>query len=469
MSKLLNQQFFHCSYKILLLGSLGAAMRAIGQHCLDLGHDVFGFDESPFEPEDLDPRLIGVKTCEGHYDLVIYSSAFSEEHEALLSLRAQQVPLYQRSEFISFLSKHYKIIAVTGTYGKTTCSALLQLGLSQLSIEHDFLLGGFSLNACRQGDGRVKQALIKTNSSKPYLLLELDESTPFEPDLEVFMLCLLNIRADHLENFGFSLQSYQENLLQLAKRSQIVFTGTQESFDLLALNEIPSSLALAPQEIKRSALWSFPALSKGVQYSCAMVSHCLEALLSLQKVSSSTAPSQLSLGEFSQQLLANFQGVAYRFEVLRKSKKLLVMRDYGHLPQELMNVYEALEAFCQKRQKIIVFQPHKYSRTQSYFQQFLEVLECYDKVYLLPTYAAGESAQCGKDHSHLYDALFAKGRCVVTLHFSSQQFKSFFENFFQSLLTESVVVFQGAGSIKDWAKSLFLKQKKTLYESSTLY
>jgi UDP-N-acetylmuramate--alanine ligase len=140
--------------------------------------------------------------------------------------------------------------------------------------------------------------------------------------------------------------------------------------------------------------------------------------------------------------LSHYQGVGYRFERLYQHQDTVIYRDYGHHPKELRNVWQTLTSFYPSQEKVIIFQPHKYSRTKMFFEDFVSVLKEYDKIFLLPTYSAGESCHQGYDIDKLASCLTQSS----VLSSSSQ-----FSDVLRSLSPSAVLMFQGAGEIMEMA------------------
>lgn len=415
--------------KVLILGVHGAAMRSIAQFCADLGHYVTGYDKQK-RPSLIDKRiglLSEKKDCT--FDFVIYSTAFDKNSSLLLEYQMGGSELINRVQFISFLSQYYKTIAITGTQGKTTCSALLQHVMDQLGVEHDFIIGGFSKNA--QCQGRSKKIGLKRSE---YLLIELDESLPFDKTMQLELTCILNIKSDHLEHFNNDLKLYQHNFRALVGLSKtIVYDQSlcehKLDFGLSAIQAQRLDWCTSSKELP------FCASSKGVLFSMEVI---VTALYQLFKVNINPIV-----------FLKSFSGVGYRFEKLFQNESSTVYRDYGHLPCEIKNFYQSLELHYVNHKKIIIFQAHKYSRLSQKFDEFIRSLSKYDRVYLLPVYPAGENQGSYKTHTDLNTALNLHDDKSILIKNAE------LDSLIQDMRDEMcVLVFQGAGDVKDLAEDL---------------
>lgn len=428
---------FESNLKILILGVHGAGMKAIAQYCCDLGHEVFGYDDLK-NNSSIDKRIQVIEHKDNlTFDLTIYSTALPQDHFMMNPVKGGE--LISRVEFISSLTQFYKTIAITGTHGKTTCCALTHHALEEFKVSHDFLIGGYSLNSQRQGRGQ------RLDNSQRYLLIELDESLPFGELLDIDVLCILNTHSDHLENFNKSLDLYYQNMKKLAQRAKTLILGPKVIHTLAITKSYNVHLCSEQESLRDTSTLPFQSSSQGV----------LESMKAVQLIMATVARLSLSYTQ-KELLLKGFKGVSYRFETLCVDQNFVVIRDYGHLPNEIVNLYQTLSTHYKGYEKIIIFQPHKYSRTALYLKEFVHSLKLYDKIFITPVFPAGEKPCDGVDYKDLIHQLQLLSKDVSFITFDNL-------SAIRATKNKAVCVFQGAGSIKDRAV-LFAQAQRKLSE-----
>lgn len=424
--------FFTHSLKILIGGIEGAGMRAIAEYCCDFGHQIFGYDDCEPHSSDESPSLYYHPFSYDDLplvDILIVSTALDDQHQLLQRARQLGITVVQRPDFLVFLSQYYKVIGITGTYGKTTCSALLQHFLTSLGVEHDFIIGGQLRSIARSAKAHCQK------QRAPFLLIELDESRPFSSLWAFEILCILNIAPDHLEFFADGWSEYQKNIISLIPKSKICILPESlkhysKSVPCIFYSDNPLMLAKP---------LPFAASSLGVARS-------LQAVLSIiKRLIGPIDKTQI------ESILGSFEGISYRFEIIFQDRTRCLLRDYGHLPEEIRNLKTTLSSLPQYQKHLIVFQPHKYSRTAYYFDKFIDILQEYHHIILLPVYACAEHPSRGYTHHDLASQLERKGSSVNCVD-NISSLNKFLEAYFKKYHEQGVVcVFQGAGSIKDYA------------------
>ncbi len=405
---------------IYFYGVSGCGMMALAQWHLDQGFSVYGYDD--YSVAEIDDRIKIVSLNEAkNIDLYCYTTALKENHKFFQDKKEEKNFLESRPSLLKKILKKYDPIAVTGTHGKTTTTTIISYLLDNVDYPANYFIGGKRLDTNRYG------AFSKDSN---ILVLEADESTNDLADYESMIAVILNAHYDHLENFDASVEKYRQNMINFAAKARWVII-TDEAEDVLKLSElIPEDKILKITELglyvkgdlikfALPSILPLPLMTpKSWQHIYAGLSVVYLLNLNLKKAIDS---------------LSNFRGVQYRMEKI--SKNHYIYRDYGHHPHELQNVLDCLRLAYPEKEKIIIFQPHKYSRTRTFFNEFVNVLSNYDKVYLLKTHAAGES----EDIDFSEKSLSSKIKNSIVLE-SMIDLKI-------DINSEQILLFQGAGGI----------------------
>ena len=453
MHSRLNSIFRQKKRKFLILGAAGAGMQALSEILSDLGHELYLHDDHQMAKKSFlkSAALLKARSfCQEQWaqiDIVLYSSALELSHDLRQTALKLEIPSYERNDFLVQLSDFYRVIAFTGTHGKTTATALAQEAFDQAGIVHDYCIGGCLKKTGRSGSGLALAHYFQSSkaSAKPFLLLELDESRPFSQAWKIHTLCLLNLKEDHLSNFAHSKENYRDNIFKIMQQATYVLLSEklpgleeQEHKNITFIKEQTLSHDELLKDKKRQ--YPFCAVSQGVFQSSLFVQFVFQHL-------NFTFKGQKNL-------LEGFSGVRYRFETLIDFKNIILLRDYGHMPDELRNFSSALKHLCLVGPKIIFFQPHKYSRTAQNYKEFIKAIKSYEQIYILPTFEAGESPKDGMCHVTFTQKLQEYVLNAQALESHDQISEVIEEIYFRSLTLHSkqdfktLIAFQGAGSVQ---------------------
>jgi UDP-N-acetylmuramate--alanine ligase len=423
--------------KIFFYGIHGCGMLALAQWFLDKGVDIIGHDDSPGTVGD--SRIVlsypgALFSC----DVVCMTTALASDHVFHQELKNFSGAVFTRPEILQMIAHYYQSIAITGTHGKTTTTTLLSFVLDRLAYHHHYLIGGCRLDTGHYGS---YQELAKT------LVFEADESNNSLSGYHPFIGVVLNAYADHLENFNYSLHDYYLNIKRFAQQVQwlIIDKSTYHQLNIESVFSHRKNIIF----IEPNAL-SFP---DGSSFSyaayCTDLPLYLKTPSSWQHIASVLAVCFILQGDLDKAMsaLKDFQGARYRLEHLPNQKFPYVWRDYGHHPNELENVFKTLKMNYPSFKKIIVFQPHKFSRTKMFLHEFVAVLSQYDHVYLMPTHQAYEAFDQEGDMSMLH-ALLPESIVINKIE----------DALFKGSHDRTTILFQGAGSIMtmalNWSKDL---------------
>ena len=424
--------------RILFLGVGGAGMAPLAMWLAEAEDSIFGYDDY-FKKGALDylansrVHLLDVVMIEdiASYDQIVYSNAIAKTHRLLKEAERLGIPCLKRGEMLSQIAQTKKLVAIVGSHGKTTTSALIGYAIQQLGLSINFIVGGFFQDA----------RLPYNFSDSEWLLAEIDESdgtiNQFNPEITV----LLNLDWDHADFYKEfdSLKKVFEELLQRT-RSKILIEASN-------LNTFESSEAF-----QNKCLLIDP--QSGVLEDS--ISKPKNALLNTEfnRYNQVFAESVLKLFESElpkkEDLFSEFPGVERRQKVLLSQEQLIVLEDYAHHPSEIDILIKAIKDGYKNSELTVVFQPHRYSRTKAFNKDFIQSLSGADNVFLLPVYSAFEAECEGGKADDLVTAF--QDISAELLSFDQDGIDVLVSNFSESSNNkERVLLFIGAGSINEFA------------------
>jgi UDP-N-acetylmuramate--alanine ligase len=385
--------------RIHLVGIGGIGMSGIAEVLLTLGYSVSGSDT---KPSTITERLqdLGAVIHEGHKaanvegaHVVVTSSAIKPENPEVIEAHKQKIPVIPRAEMLAELMRLKYGIAVGGAHGKTTTTSLVASILTAAHLDPTFVVGG-----------KVNQAGTTARLGRgEYFVVEADESDRsfllFAPVVAV----VTTIDREHLDQYS-SLQDIQDAFVQFVNR--VPFYGAA----ILCLDE-PNVQAIIPN-VKR------PILTYGISSQADLVISDvkLEGFASqfrltykgedlgvfrlphppgIHNVRNAAAAAAVALylnvpAELIRQGLATFGGVGRRFDVKGTVNDITVIDDYGHHPAEIRATLEAARG-CKFNRLLVLFQPHRYSRTQHLWDEFRPAFNQADLLVLTDIYSASEA------------------------------------------------------------------------------
>lgn len=383
--------------KVHFIGIGGYGMSALAYVLLESGFEVTGSDlKSSTLTENL--RQAGAAVYIGHKaeqigeaQLVVYSTAIPPHNPELEEARRGAIPLWHRSELLAAIINERYGIAIAGTHGKTTSTAMVSL-----LLEH----GGYDPTAFIGGEVSFLSGNARVGKSD-YVVAEACESDYSFLRYQPRAAIVTNVEPDHLEFYGGDFHRLVEayrGFLSNVKGEGPLFLCAEDPI----LNEIKDTLDRpvltygfsADSDIRGERVCieglgsSFCIVARGhtlgeVQLRVPGTHNVLNAL--------SAAAMALELGvDFScvREALYEFRGVKRRFERIGEGRNIMVVDDYGHHPTEIRVTLEAARG--SSRRIICVFQPHRYSRTKFLWDEFKAAFDEADVLVLTPVYSAGE-------------------------------------------------------------------------------
>jgi UDP-N-acetylmuramate--alanine ligase len=358
-------------------------------------------------------------------------------------------------------------IAVAGTHGKTTTTSLTTMMLAEGGLDPTFVIGG-RLNSA---GSNAKLGLGK------YLVAEADESDASFLYLQPMMAVVTNIDQDHMETYGGSYGRLKETFIKflhqlpfyglavlcsddlgvqeiLADISKPVKTyGVNEAADVRAINIVQDGLRTHFTVLRWGGL---PELQ--VTLNLPGWHNMLNALAAITIATTLGVDDQAII-----KALSEFKGVGRRFQINGdleyQGGKLTLVDDYGHHPRELAATLEALRQAWPTRRKVVVFQPHRYTRTRDLYEDFVAVLSGVDVLILLDIYAAGETPIAGADGKALSRSIRIRGQVDPVFVQDRDDLVGILASIVQK---EDVILTMGAGNVGQIAAELPTKLKEAL-------
>ncbi|MBT5700292.1 MAG: UDP-N-acetylmuramate--L-alanine ligase [Gammaproteobacteria bacterium] len=449
---------------IHFVGIGGAGMCGIAEVLLNQGYQISGSD---MNASTVTRRLetLGAIVSIGHdasnienADVLVVSSAIFKSNPELVAAHERRIPIVRRAEMLGELMRYRHGIAVAGTHGKTTTTSLIASIFRQASLDPTFIIGGL-LNSA-ESNARL--------GASRYLIAEADESDASFLHLQPMVTVLTNVDKDHLANYDGSFEKLitafvefihnlpfygllvaciddpvVKSLLPRIQRPTLTY-GFDSDADILAFDEHQEGLTSSFTVRRRQGEDLKIRLAMPGRY------NVLNALAAIAIASDEGIKDPDIVAG-----LQEFEGVARRFQVHGRFSQadgdFMLVDDYGHHPTEVKAVIEAVRKGWPDTRLVMVYQPHRYSRTLELFDQFVDVLSQVDQLVLLETYAAGEERIEGATGADLYKQLGLKTDVQVVFVSSIDQVPEALERI---LTPGDLLMTQGAGETAKLARTL---------------
>ena len=415
--------------RVHFVGIGGVGMSGIAEVLCNLGYSVSGSDKA----ENATTRRLaglGARIDRGHdaanvadSDVLVVSSAIKADNPEVVAARARRIPVVPRAEMLGELMRFRRGIAVAGTHGKTTTTSLTASVLAEAGLDPTFVIGGQLVAAganARLGTGE-------------YLVAEADESDGSFLLLSPVIAIVTNIDADHLENYDGDFDRVRKAFADFLHRLPfygvaVLCIDDPEVADLLQQTHrrvltygIAGAADVRASEIRADGqrmrfMLHLPDLDSARRGpSLPIVLNLPGAHNVLNALAACAVGWQLGVPpEAMQRALEKFEGVGRRFQLrgeiaLDKGTATLV-DDYGHHPRELAAVFAAARNGWPSKRLVVVFQPHRYTRTRDLLDDFANVLAEADVLVLTEVYPAGEAPIANADGRALARAVRARGK-----------------------------------------------------------
>ena len=361
--------------------------------------------------------------------IVIFTPAITTKNRQLGFFKSQGNPIFKRAEFLGILTKKFKTIAIAGTHGKTTTAAI---------VTHLFYKTRQSFTAFIGGVLNEFNSNVIINGNK-YAIVEADEYDRSFLNLEPSYGLVTSIDSDHLDIYG-SFDEVKKSFREFIKKitdKVVISKGLGVDGITYSLNKKADYSANNISFSKTGYFFDLTTPSriyKSVFFSQLGLHNLLNA------IGAFAISSQVGIDEKELcKALSTFKGVKRRFELVLNSKKDIIIDDYAHHPNEINAVWSALKDLYPYEKKCVIFQPHLYSRTKDFMNEFALALSQFDRVILLPIYPARELPIEGIKSSVLQKKI--KSKNIVEL-VKRENLLSYINN-----IPEKIKIFLGAGDI----------------------
>ncbi|HET7204195.1 MAG TPA: UDP-N-acetylmuramate--L-alanine ligase [Steroidobacteraceae bacterium] len=415
--------------RIHFVGIGGSGMSGIAEVLLNLGYAVQGSD---LRHGEATRRLesLGAKIMIGHAaanvdraDVVVVSSAIDAANPEVAQALARRVPVIKRAEMLGELMRFRYSIAVAGTHGKTTTTSLVASVLAEGGADPTFVIGG-----------RLKSAASNARlGAGEYLVAEADESDASFTHLQPMIAIVTNVDADHLGTHGGDFEKLKTSFVEFLhnlpfyglavlcnddanarglipriSRPYVTY-GFDESADVRAVE-----VERLPGRSKFTVLRPRGAPSLPVTLNLPGRHNVLNALAAI------AVATELEIDDAAiQRALAGFQGIERRLQWIADidtgAGTVTLVDDYGHHPTEVTATVEAARQGWPDRRVVLVFQPHRYTRTRDLLDEFAQVLADSDALVVAEVYPAGEPPIPGADGKTLCRAIRTRGKVEPVL------------------------------------------------------
>jgi UDP-N-acetylmuramate--alanine ligase len=409
--------------RIHFIGIGGAGMSGIAEVLINQGYEISGSD---LRESTVTRRLQakGATIFFGHSEsnveganVVVNSSAVDEHNPEMTGARNHRIPIVRRAEMLGELMRYRHGIAVAGTHGKTTTTSLLASVLAAGDCDPTFVIGGL-LNSAG--------ANAQLGASR-YLVAEADESDASFLHLQPMVAIVTNIDADHMDTYDGDFSKVKKTFVEflhnlpfyglavvcgddpvvqeiIPEIARPVLTyGFDEGNDYRAINVTQNAMSTSFTAMRPDGL-------KAVDITVNMPGHhnVLNALAAVA-VATDEGLADVAI----QSGLQQFQGVGRRFQVYGEYEvqegSAMLVDDYGHHPREVAATISAIREGWPERRLVMVYQPHRFTRTRDLYEDFVDVLSQVDSLVLLEVYSAGETPIPGADSRHLCRSIRGRG------------------------------------------------------------
>jgi UDP-N-acetylmuramate--alanine ligase len=409
---------------IHFVGIGGTGMSGIAEVLFNLGYNVSGSDiKQSAVTQQLKKQ--GLTIHIGHapenienVDVVVTSTAVDKKNEEVNAAHSKRIPVIPRAEMLAELMRFRFGIAIAGTHGKTTTTSLTASILAEGGLDPTFVIGG-RLNSAGTN---AKLGLGQ------YLVAEADESDASFLHLQPMIAVVTNIDQDHMETYGGSFQRLKETFLEFLHH--LPFYGLAVMcLDDDGVREILPEIAKPVKtygvhedadvraiDIKQQGMQTHFTVERWDDYKPLKVTLNMPGWHNmLNALASITIATRLGVDDSAIiKSLETFKGIGRRFQlngdIQCKDGFITLLDDYGHHPREIAATFEAMNQAWPEKRKVVVFQPHRYTRTRDLFEDFVAVLSTIDVLVLLDIYTAGEDEIIGADGQTLSRAIRTRGQ-----------------------------------------------------------
>lgn len=443
---------FHKIRRIHFVGIGGTGMCGIAEVLANQGYQVSGSDLSEGDSTRRLERL-GCRIFMGHAagnvegaQVIVVSTAVSPTNPEVVAAKENGIPVIPRAEMLGELMRMKFGIAVAGAHGKTTTTSLTSLVVQRGGLDPTIVIGG----RLRSLDSNAKLG------QGGYLVAEADESDGSFLFLSPTLAVITNLDREHMDHYG-TMEKVRETFIQFANR--VPFYGAV----VLCIDD-PLARGLMPEIHRRVITYGFSedaeiqALGRRMEGTknrftvmdrgkpLGLVTLAVPGVHNVKNALAAVAVG-LELGIPFDKIrdgLADFTGIGRRMEIRSDAEGILVMDDYAHHPTEIDATLQAVGEGYPDRRRVVIFQPHRYSRTKDLGGLFGPALALAERVVVVPIYAAGEKPIPGVDSSVIVQSAKESGAKAVT---GAESWEDAVDQLLPEIRPGDLVMTLGAGDV----------------------
>jgi UDP-N-acetylmuramate--alanine ligase len=457
--------------RIHFVGIGGAGMCGIAEVLANQGYQVSGSDLRA-SAVTAHLQASGIRIAIGHgaahaegADVVVVSTAVDQTNPEIVWAREHRVPIVRRAEMLAELMRFRHGIAVAGTHGKTTTTSMTATLLAEGGLDPTFVIGGKLTSAgtnARLGEGR-------------YLVAEADESDASFLHLQPMVSIVTNVDADHMATYAGDFARLKATFVEFLHN--LPFYGlavlclddanVRELLDQVQRQFVTYGFSADADyriadfsqqggEIRFTALRPEGHAPLAIRLAMPGEHNALNALAAIA-VATDAGVDDTAI----QRGLAEFEGVGRRFQIhgefapAQAPGGVMLVDDYGHHPREVEMVIRAVRAGWPERRLVMVYQPHRYSRTRDLYEDFVRVLSDVDTLLLLDVYGAGETHIPGADARSLAGSIRQRGQVDPLFVGAKAELPPLLA---RVLRDDDILITQGAGDVGGIAQTLAASQ-----------
>ena len=448
---------------IHLIGIGGAGMSGIAEILHNQDYSVSGSD---LEDTNVTKRLknLGVKIFKGHKeknvlkkDLVVISSAISKKNVELKKAISMGIPVIPRAEMLANLMMLKNSIAVAGSHGKTTVTCIMAHIFTEAGLDPTYIIGG----KVKSFESNAKLGLGE------HIIAEADESDGSFLNLRPLKALVTNIDNDHLGTYGNDFnnlkKSFKKFCLSLPFQGYLIANGDDKSIKNIIKNIPRNSFSFGKDKSNDYQIKDIKQNIRGTSfklqdnffkkdYSFSMSMHGEHNVMNATSAIVAAIQENIDVSIIKKSL-KTCSSIERRFEIISHdifSKKITLVDDYGHHPKEIKYSHDTASEIWKNKKKIVVFQPHRYTRTKDLFDEFIKTLSNIENLLLLDIYPASEKIIKGYEGKDLFQALKKNGSKVLFC----QNHTEVIEKLENMISGNEVIITQGAGTTSELARKI---------------
>jgi len=451
--------------RLHFVGIGGAGMSGIAEVLMNQGYEITGSDLSASVVTE---RLesLGAKVTIGHTannvegaNVVVVSSAIDKKNPEIEAAISQRIPIIRRAEMLAELMRYRHAIVIAGTHGKTTTTSLVATLLAQGNLDPTYVIGGI-LNGAGT-NARLGASHI--------IVAEADESDASFLHLQPLVAVVTNVDEDHMVTYSGDFEKLKHTFIEflhnlpfyglavvciddpviqelLPKISRPVITYGQSHFADFCIKDVEQEGRVTRFKLKRPDRKELLDLTLNMPG----IHNVLNATAAIA-VATDEGISDDDIVEG----IAGFKGVGRRFDIKEplaiNGGKVMLVDDYGHHPTEVAANIRAIREGWPEKRLVMIYQPHRYSRTHDLYDAFVDVLSEVDLLLLLEVYSAGEAPIQGADSRSLCRSIRQRGQLDPVFVKDQSEIKRVLSDL---LIDDDILLTQGAGSIGLLAREL---------------